>query len=335
MRVTPKPTIPGTQTAVVTGPPGEEIWPDEHGRIKVQFFWDRVGERDEQTTCWIRCAQIAAGKNWGAMFIPRIGQEVVVTYLEGDPDRPLIIGSVYNAEQTPRYDLPGEKTKSYIKTNSSPGGEGYNEIRFEDKKDKEQIFIHAERNMDVRVKNNSMERVIGHRHQVIGWEKDGEKGGDQKEKVWQDRQFLIKRNEEGHVEGNVKHKIGGGEAEEGGVYDLYIDKQMRERIGDEGYHLTIEGDRCEKIGGQVSVTIGANYHEKTENEHAGRVQALARQGRDDPARSDQEAQLEGRHELHRHPHRRHRHLRHARQDQHARRHARAGARPQTEGARRG
>ena len=123
-RITPKPVIQGAQTAVVTGPAGEEIWPDKYGRVKVQFNWDREGERDENTSCWVRCMQSSAGKGWGSMFIPRIGQEVVVTFLEGDPDRPLVSGLVYNADQMPPYPLPDEKTKSYIKTNSSKGGDG-------------------------------------------------------------------------------------------------------------------------------------------------------------------------------------------------------------------
>ena len=149
VRLTPKPAIHGAQTAVVVGPRGEEIWPDKYGRVKVQFFWDRYGKKDDKSSCWIRCMQSSAGRGWGTMSIPRIGQEVVVTYLEGDPDRPLIVGLVYNADQMPAYTLPDEKTKSYVKTNTSTGGDGFNEIRFEDLKDQEQIFIHAERDLDV------------------------------------------------------------------------------------------------------------------------------------------------------------------------------------------
>src|SRR5262249_48718152 len=110
-RVTPKPRIVGSQTAVVVGPSGEEIWPDQYGRVKVQFFWDRIGVRDDKSSCWIRCAQGIAGKGWGSVLIPRVGQEVVVSYLEGDPDRPLITGVVYNADQMPPYKLPDNKTR--------------------------------------------------------------------------------------------------------------------------------------------------------------------------------------------------------------------------------
>ncbi|HVG58820.1 MAG TPA: type VI secretion system tip protein VgrG [Hyalangium sp.] len=120
-RVTPRPHMRGVQTAVVVGPAGEEIHVDKWGRVKVQFHWDRQGKRDEQSSCWIRVSQLWAGAGWGAMFIPRIGQEVIVDFIEGDPDRPIITGRVYNGSNPVPYDLPGEKTKSTIQSNSSPG----------------------------------------------------------------------------------------------------------------------------------------------------------------------------------------------------------------------
>ena len=138
--------IEGCQTATVVGPQDEEIFTDEFGRVKVQFHWDRVGASDEKSSCWIRVAQSWAGKGWGAIMIPCTGQEVVVDFLEGNPDRPIIVGSVYNADQTPPYALPDEKTKSTLKSNSSKGSGGFNELRFEDAKGQEQIFLHAERN---------------------------------------------------------------------------------------------------------------------------------------------------------------------------------------------
>ncbi|MBI5656716.1 MAG: type VI secretion system tip protein VgrG, partial [Geobacter sp.] len=141
LRKTPKPVVRGSQTAIVVGPSGEEIYTDKYGRIKVQFHWDREGKNDENSSCWIRVAQVWAGTGWGAMFIPRIGHEVIVDFLEGDPDKPIITGRVYHGTNNPPYKLPDEKTKSTIKTNSSPGGGGFNEIRFEDKKHEEQIFI--------------------------------------------------------------------------------------------------------------------------------------------------------------------------------------------------
>lgn len=159
-RLTPRPRIEGAQTALVTGKSGEEIWTDKYGRIKVLFHWDRKGKKDETSSCWVRVAQGWTGKGWGAMFLPRIGQEVVVSFLEGDPDRPLVTGSVYNAEQTVPYGLPGEQTKSTVKSNTSKGGGGANEIRFEDKKDAEEIYVHAQKDMNTKVENDRATTVL-------------------------------------------------------------------------------------------------------------------------------------------------------------------------------
>ena len=183
-RITPKPLIHGPQTAIVVGPAGDEIHTDPYGRVKVQFHWDRRSKGNETSSCWIRVAQYWAGKKWGAMYIPRIGQEVVVEHLEADPDQPIITGRVYNGEAMPPYDLPANKTRSTLKSNSSKGGEGFNEIRIEDKKGQEQVFIHAERNMDERVKAASMETIGASRHLTVG--------GDQLELVEGDKWQQIK-----------------------------------------------------------------------------------------------------------------------------------------------
>ena len=159
LRVTPKPHMRGPQTAEVCGQSGEEIYTDEYGRVKVQFHWDRYGEKDDKTTCWIRVAQIWAGKNWGAMFIPRIGQEVIVDFLEGDPDQPIITGRVYNDQQTVPYELDGEKTKSTIKSDSSQGSGGYNELRFEDLKGEEEVYFQAEKDLNSVIKNNETRKI--------------------------------------------------------------------------------------------------------------------------------------------------------------------------------
>ncbi|MBW8308196.1 MAG: type VI secretion system tip protein VgrG [Candidatus Paracaedibacteraceae bacterium] len=151
--MTPKPTIASTQTAKVTGKEGEEIWCDEYGRIKVKFYWDQKGSDDEKSSCWIRVAQLWASSGWGGLWTPRIGMEVVVTFLEGDPDRPLVTGCVYNSDNMPPY-AKDEPTKSTIKSNTSKDGNGFNEIRFEDKKDSEEIFIHAQKDMNTIVEDN-------------------------------------------------------------------------------------------------------------------------------------------------------------------------------------
>jgi type VI secretion system secreted protein VgrG len=261
-RITPKPIISGIQTAVVTGPAGEEIYPDQYGRVKVQFHWDREGKKDENTTLWIRCKQNIAGNKWGFMAIPRIGQEVVVEFAEGDPDRPLITGSVYNAEQMPHYKLPDEKTKTYIKTNSTKGGEGHNELMFDDKAKEERVYIHAQKNMDVRVLNDSKERIFGNRHQIIGWEKDGKKGGDQRELVYEDKHLNIKRHQFEHIEGNMQLTIGKGEAEEGGNLDMIVEKQKSEIVEGDS-HLIIKGKLNEKVDGILSTTVGGDWQIKS------------------------------------------------------------------------
>jgi type VI secretion system secreted protein VgrG len=166
-RMTPKPVVQGSQTAVVVGKDGEEIWTDKYGRVKVQFHWDREGKWNENSSCWVRVSQIWAGKRWGAVFTPRIGQEVIVDFLEGDPDQPIVIGRVYNAEEMPHYELNKHQSRSYIKTLSTKGGGGFNELRFEDDKGKEQVFIHGEKDMDVRVKGDYKECIGNDQHLIV------------------------------------------------------------------------------------------------------------------------------------------------------------------------
>ena len=169
-RITPKPTIYGTQTAVVTGPAGEEIFTDKYGRVKVQFFWDRHGKFDGTSSCWTRVASPWAGKQWGMIHIPRIGQEVIVAFEEGDPDQPIIVGSVYNSDQMPPHELPANKTQSGIKSRSTPGAgsQNLNEIRFEDKIGNEHIFIHGEKDIHVRCKASYFETIGGDFNQAVG-----------------------------------------------------------------------------------------------------------------------------------------------------------------------
>ena len=165
-RLTPRPVIAGPQTAVVVGPTDQgeknkEVWTDALGRVKVQFPWDRVGEMDQRSSCWIRVGQVWAGKGWGGMTIPRVGQEVIVEFLEGDPDRPLITGRVYNGEQKVPWELPAAATQSGVKSRSLPQGSNtkFNELRFEDEIDKEQIYFHAERDFERVVENNDVLKV--------------------------------------------------------------------------------------------------------------------------------------------------------------------------------
>ena len=167
LRITPRPRVEGCQTAIVVGPSTEEIYTDKHGRVKVHFHWDRLGQRNEHSSCWVRVSQLWAGKSWGAMFIPRIGHEVIVDFLEGDPDRPIIIGRVYHAQNPVPHTLPANKTQSTIKSDSSLGGGGSNEIRFEDKKGKEEVYLHAQKDYDLVVENDRTSLVKHDRKETV------------------------------------------------------------------------------------------------------------------------------------------------------------------------
>ena len=227
LRVTPRPTVKGPQTAVVAGPSGEEIYTDKYGRVKVQFFWDRLGKKNENSSCWIRVSQSWAGKNWGAVFLPRIGQEVIVDFLEGDPDQPLITGRVYNAEQMPPYTLPDKQTRSTFQSRSSKGGgnANYNEIRFEDLKGHEQIFINAEKDMDHRVENDSREYIGNNRHlivnasqfELVNADKHLHVKGKQNEKIERDRSLRVGRDQKQQVDGNLSLTVGQSRNEKVGM----------------------------------------------------------------------------------------------------------------------
>ena len=224
-RKTPEPFVQGPQTALVVGKSGEEIWVDKYGRIKVQFYWDRLGKKDEKSSCWIRVSQPWAGRNWGAMWIPRIAQEVIVSFLEGDPDRPLITGRVYNAEHMPAYSLPDEQTKSYFKSYSSKGGGGFNELRFEDKKGEEQVFMHAQKNLDIRVKNNEYETVCKDLHLIVEQDRfehiknDHHEtiDRDQAQSVGRDHHLKVKGKQALEVDGSHSFKVTGDVAEQFGA----------------------------------------------------------------------------------------------------------------------
>ena len=163
----PRPRVLGSQSAVVTGPPGEEIHCDRHGRVRVQFFWDREGRNDDHSSCWVRVASGWAGNGHGAISVPRVGMEVLVSYFEGDPDQPLVTGCLYNAESRPPYLLPEHKTRSVFKSLSSPGGGGANELRIEDRKGQEQIYLHAQRDLECQVRNDDRLQVGGQRSESI------------------------------------------------------------------------------------------------------------------------------------------------------------------------
>jgi type VI secretion system secreted protein VgrG len=244
LMTTPKPVVQGTQTAVVVGPPGEEIFVDKYGRVKVQFHWDRESKANADSSCWVRVAQNMAGIRWGSAFWPRIGHEVVVDFLEGDPDQPIIVGSVYNAAEMPPYKLPDEKTKTVIfKSNSSKGGGGFNEFRVEDKKGKEQIFINAERNKDIRVKNDLYQTVGNESHYITQ--------KDQLEQVGGDRHQHVKGDQNEKVDGTIS--ITAGQDVQEKVSQKYaLDAGMEIHLK-AGMNLVVEA------GTTLTLKVGGNF----------------------------------------------------------------------------
>jgi type VI secretion system secreted protein VgrG len=267
-RITPKPFVRGVQTAIVVGPAGEEIYPDKYGRVKVQFHWDREGKKDDKSSCWVRVSQLFAGAGWGAMFIPRIGQEVIVDFLEGDPDRPMITGRVYHGTNNPPYSLPDEKTKSTIKTQSSPGGGGFNELRFEDKKGNEQIFVHAQKNLDTVVKANETRDVGGSRTtHVKGHFKETIDGGEErtvqggsKETISGGVNVTISGGETRTISGGIKETISGGETRtiDGGVTETVTGGVTSTVTG--AVNQTVSGGVTINTPAAVTVTASGGYN---------------------------------------------------------------------------
>ena len=241
VRVTPVPVMRGPQTAVVVGPAGEEIYTDEYSRVKVQFHWDRLGEKDENTTCFIRVSSVWAGSGWGFIQIPRIGQEVIVDFLEGDPDQPIITGRVYNANQMPPYGLPGNATQSGWKSNSSPGGGGWNELRFEDKAGSEEVYFQAEKDHNELVKNNET-RTIGN-----DWVEDV--GHDATQSIGNDRTESVVNNKSTSVGVDRTVSIGNNDTESVGV-DRSLSVGSNETI-------SVGTDSSETIGSNHSQNVGS------------------------------------------------------------------------------
>ncbi len=248
-RLTPKAVVRGPQTAVVVGKQGEEIWTDKYGRVKVKFRWDRLSKSDENSSCWVRVAQVWAGKNWGAMHIPRIGQEVIVDFLEGDPDQPIITGRVYNADQMPPYTLPDNKTQSGLKSRSTKQGDAttFNELRFEDLKDSEEIYFHAEKNFQRIVENNDTlkigfekkdkgdQTIEIHNNQKLVVGNTNADDGSQTIEIWKNRTATVK-------EGNEKLEV------QKGNRDVIVTK------GNDTHQVT-EGNRT------VTVAKGNDTHQ--------------------------------------------------------------------------
>jgi type VI secretion system secreted protein VgrG len=257
-RMALKPVIHGAQTALVVGRKGEEIYTDEHGRVKVQFHWDRDGLFDEESSCWIRVAQPLAGKGWGGVFLPRVGHEVVVSFLEGDPDRPLVTGSVYNAAAQPPYKLPDEKTKSTLKTHSSKGGGGFNEIRFEDKKGEEQLFIHAEKDLELRIKNDRKEWVGRDEHRIVIRDKFDKIDRDAHLAVQRDLIETVTRDHHSKVKGKQSIEVTGVHSFKvtGDVAEQFSSNHSEECTGS---HYLKANQIVIEAGSALTLKVGGNF----------------------------------------------------------------------------
>lgn len=235
--LTPKPLTSGPQTAVVVGPAGEEIYTDKYGRVKVQFFWDRYGKKDENSSCWIRVSHPWAGEKWGFVHVPRMKQEVIVDFIGGDPDHPVITGCVYNADQMPPYALPDNKTASGIKSRSTKGGGAtdFNEIRMEDSKGKEQLYVHAQRNLDAVVEESESRVVAVDRNSRIGQN---------------DSRFVVKDD---------KHVVGANQA-------VQVQVNQSTAVGG-NQDVSVKGDQSNMVNGNLTQSVGAVLKEKTGSDH--------------------------------------------------------------------
>lgn len=264
--VADKPTIVGLQTAVVTGSPGEEIHADPDGylRVKVQFPWDRLGQKDGKTSCWVRVGQPWGGGGWGTQFLPRVGDEVLITFLEGDPDRPMVIGSAYNSRNQPLYALPDNKTQSGIRTRSYPNGgrDNFHELRFEDKKGSEEIYLQSEKDWNILVKNDKSQNV-GHdealhvgnnRLKTIGVDQMVQVGANHTESIGANKSISVGSNKTETVGINSAETVGlAKELTVGGLYQVSVGGAMNE---------TVIGAKAEEVGVTKAVLVGAHMTEK-------------------------------------------------------------------------
>ena len=234
-----RPLVPGPHNAIVTGPAGEEIYTDQQGRIKVQFYWDREGQGNEKTSCWLRVNQPIAGLQWGGLALPRIGQEVIVEFEHGDPDRPVMTGRVYNAQNKPPLVLPDHKTRSTLKSLSSPGGGGFHELRVEDKKGAEQILLRSEKDLDLRVIQDLKSQVNHDQHLTVGNQNAQEIGKDLHTTVGGNQNDAVGQQLSITVSQDLQLKVSGAHVIEAGN-NLHI-KAGSKAILQGGMSLSVKG----------------------------------------------------------------------------------------------
>ena len=243
-----KPAIHGVQTAIVTGDSADEIMVDKYGRVKVQFDWDRDGKKDSQSSCWIRVAQNWAGKKWGAFFFPRVGQEVLVDFINGDPDQPIISGAIYNADLMPPYDLPAQKTQSGIKTRSTKegGADNFNELRFEDKKGSELVYMQAEKDHQLYVKNDRNDKVDNNVTTEIGNNEDLKVKVNRTSEIGENDTLKVGKSLNIEAGDEIVIKTGSAQIKLSSSGDITI----------EGSNINIKGSNVKVNGSAISLSAG-------------------------------------------------------------------------------
>jgi len=257
-RITPKPVMRGCQTAVVTGPAGEEIHTDEHGRVKVKFYWDRNGPTDDKSSCWVRVSQAHAGANWGYIDLPRVGEEVIVDFLEGDPDLPIIVGRVYNGQNKVPYTLPDEKTRRGSCTKTYKGS-GYNEMTMDDTQGKEQIRIHGQYDMNTVVEHDQTLEVGNNRTKRIGVNETNMIGQNQVETIGKNQTLTIGASQTITVGTTQTITVGAAKTEAiGAAYNLAIGAAFAIVVGG-AMQTEVGGDQQFSVGGDQGTDVNGKY----------------------------------------------------------------------------
>jgi type VI secretion system secreted protein VgrG len=276
LKKTPKPQVSSVQSATVVGPKGQEIHTDEFGRVRVQFPWDREGKSDDGSSSWIRVSQGWAGTGYGMITIPRIGQEVLIGFLEGDPDQPIVVGRMFNATEQVPYKLPDHKTRSTWKSDSSMGSNGFNEIMFEDLKGKELVYVQAQKNLRKLVKNDETITVGKNRQKLVVVNETETTGANRTEVTGANRTEITGANRLTTIGGNRSKLIKGDEIEKtdgnltifvGQDQDIVVKQVKRERV-EKDSHLRVRGDQRVKIDQNQSLIVGKDRHEKVGKHHA-------------------------------------------------------------------
>jgi type VI secretion system secreted protein VgrG len=296
-RVTPRPAVVGLQTARVVGSAGEEIWTDKYGRVKLEFHWDRASPGDENSSCWVRVAQAWSGSGFGAIHIPRIGEEVVVSFLEGDPDRPLVVGHLYNADQMPPWALPANQTQSGFKSHSTPRGgpDDANVIRFEDKLGDEELFLQAQKNYRLLAKNDASMEIVHDEAYTVHHDETREVGHDQKLTVNNDQTIAVKANRTETVEKDETITVHGNRTETVDKDETITISGNRTETVDKDETITISGKRTETVSKDAALAVNGNRVETIDKDLTVSVNGArtASVSKDDSLKVDKTISIDG------------------------------------------